>query len=433
LFNSLLNNKYVKNTGWLFAERVTRFLINIFVTVYLVKYLGPARFGLYNYILSYVSIFGGIAALGIDSVIVRDLINDFTKTKELLGTSFFLRIGASFLMVILMILSLIITKEETYTIILISIVSFSIFLQSFGVIDFYFQAIVRSKYSVLAQSISVMTSALLKIILIIVKADLLYFAIVVSFEALILAIGFIINYKRINAGGLNWKFDIKLAKKILYDSYPLLLSGIVIAIYMKIDQVMIKRMLNNTEAGYYASAVKLCEMWYFIPMAISSSLYPAIINAKKKGEIFYKKRLQQLYDIMSWLSIGIALFFTIFAHSIIIFLYGSKFIPAVPVLQLYVWSSIGTFLGVASSQFLVTENLTKISFYRTFIGMVLNVVLNFYLIPRVGISGAAFATLISYTVSTFGLVFFKSSYMQIVPMLRSLLFISIFDYKDKLK
>jgi len=202
---------------------------------------------------------------------------------------------------------------------------------------------------------------------------------------------------------------------------------------MKIDQVMIKRMLNNSEAGYYASAVKLCEMWYFIPMAISSSLYPAIINAKKRGEIFYKKRLQQLYDIMSWLSISIALFFTIFAHSIIIFLYGEKFIPAIPVLQIYVWSSIGTFLGVASSQFLVTENLTKISFYRTFIGMVINVILNIYLIPRVGILGAAFATLISYTIATLGLIFFKSSYSQIIMMIRSIFFISIFDYKDKIK
>ena len=420
--------KYAKNTYWLLAERIVRIAINFFVTIYLVKYLGPDNFGLLSYSISFVTILASFAALGMDSIIVRDLVAEENRSNSIIGTSFYLRLVASIISIIFIFFVLVLSHEEFLTSSLILIISTSTIFQSFYVIDFYFQAKVKSKFTVYAQFISLVISSAVKVYLIIIKADLIYFAYAFALETLLFAIGLLVVYKIQKDGRLKWNFSISLSKKILRDAFPLLLAGVVVAIYMKIDQIMIKKMLDNTQAGYYAAAVKICELWYFIPMAISSSLFPAIINAKKVNEKIYQQRMQQFYDIMSWLSVGIAIPLTIFAPQIITLLFGVKFVPAVPVLQIYIWSAVATFLGVASSQYLVAENLTKLSFYRTFLGMVVNVALNFILIPKIGIVGSALATLVSYSLATFSIIFYKNTFNQVIMMLRSLFFISIFDY-----
>jgi len=199
------------------------------------------------------------------------------------------------------------------------------------------------------------------------------------------------------------------------------LSGMVISIYMKIDQVMIKEMLGAEQVGLYAAAVRLSEAWYFVPMAITSSVFPAIINAKKQSEVLYYQRLQKLYDLMVWLAVAIALPTTFLAPWVIRVLYGEAFLPAAGVLSIHIWAGVFVFLGVASGKWLLTENYTRIAFYRTFIGAIVNVVLNIILIPKYGINGAASATLISYFVATFSMGFIAKTRRQVVLMLKSFL------------
>jgi O-antigen/teichoic acid export membrane protein len=428
---SLSTSRYGKNTFWLLAERIIRIAINFFVTIYLVKYLGPDNFGLLSYAISFVSILASFAALGMDSIIVRDLIAQRNKSSAILGTSFYLRLVSSVISVILIFIVLTFSHEELSTSLLILVISTSTIFQSLNVIDFYFQAQVQSKFTVYAQFTSLVISSALKIYLIIIKASLIYFTYAIALESLLFAIGLIVMYKIQKEEKLKWHFSFYLSKKILKDAFPLLLAGVVVAVYMKIDQIMIKKMLDNSQAGYYSAAVKLCELWYFIPMAISNSIFPAIVSAKKTSEKKYNLRMQRFYDIMAWLSVGVSIPLTIFAPQIITLLYGAKFISAVPVLQIYIWSSVATFLGVASSQYLVAENLTKLSFYRTLLGMMANVALNFILIPKIGIVGSALATLISYSLATFSIIFYKNTYNQVIMMIRSLFFISISDYFRK--
>lgn len=428
---SLSTTKYARNTFWLLAERIVRIAINFFVTIYLIKYLGPDNFGLLSYAISFVTILASFAALGMDSIIVRDLVSEENKSNAILGTSFYLRLVASIVSIIFIFIILSLFNEELSTSLLILVISTTTIFQSFNVIDLYFQAKVQSKFTVYAQFTSLIIASALKIYLIIINADLIYFAYTIALESFLFAIGLVVVYKIQVVGKHRWNFSFVLSKKLLKDSLPLLLAGVVVAIYMRIDQIMIKNMLDNSQAGYYSAAVKLCELWYFIPMALSNSVFPAIVNAKKTSEKNYRLRMQRFYDIMSWLSIGVSIPLTIFAPQIINLLYGAKFISAFPVLQIYIWSSVATFLGVASSQYLVTENLTKISFYRTFLGMIVNVLLNLILIPKIGIIGSALATLISYSVATFSLIFSKKTINQVKMMVRSLLFISVIDYFRK--
>jgi len=238
-------------------------------------------------------------------------------------------------------------------------------------------------------------SSILKIYFVLVHADLFSFVIVTLIDSITLAISLNIAYKYQKIGNFYNHFDWVVGKKLLSNSWPLIISAIGITVYMRIDQIMIKEMLDEKSVGLYSAAVRLSEIWYFVPMIIISSLFPAIINAKKISQEFYHKRLQRLYTMMVWMAIGIALPITFYSNWIITFLYGAAYIEAGKVLMIHIWTSVFVFLGVAFSQYLLTENLTKISLYRTVSGAFINILLNLIWIPKYGIIGAATATLIS--------------------------------------
>jgi O-antigen/teichoic acid export membrane protein len=420
--------KYFKNTSWLFTEKILRLLISFVVTVLVVRYLGPEQFGLLSYAISFYGLFSTISILGLENISIRELVKYPGRRDDILGSAFLLRLIGGIVTIILIALTLFISGEPTEISILILIISTSAIFQSFSVIDYYFRAEVKAKYSVYVMMASVLFTSLLKILLIILKAPLIYFAIVLSVEFFAMAAGFLLVYKYNKLKIINWNFREETAMNLLKDSWPLILSGLVIAIYTKIDQVMIKNMLDSKELGNYAAAVRLSEAWYFIPIALTNSLFPAIVNAKKLSNKFYLNRMQKLYDILAWIAITIAVPVSIFSGDIINIIFGSEFQSAAPVLTIYIWAGVAVFLGVASSQYLITENFTKLSFFRTLIGMVINVILNLVLIPKYGIIGAAYATLISYSVAVFSIILFPKARKQFSMMMKSILLITFIQY-----
>ena len=419
-FSSDSFKKYFANTSWLFFERILRILISFIVSIFVVRYLGPKDFGLYSYVLSFAWLFASFSSLGLESISTREIVKHPDRRNEINGTVFFLRLAGGIVALVVTGITLTIIGEETYTSILILIFSGSFIFQAFTAIEYYFRGIVKAKYNAYALSASVILSSALKVIFILQKASIIYFVIAATAEYLFLAIGLVIVYRQNNLSIFNWKYSKAWASSLLKDSWPLALSGIVVMIYMRIDQVMIKNMMSDEAVGYYAAAVRLCEAWYFIPVTLCNAIFPAIVNAKNVSEAFYNNRMQKLYDLLTWLAIAIAIPVTIFSSLIIQLLFGADFADASPVLTIYIWAGVAVFLGVASSQYLINENLTKLSFMRTLIGMILNVVLNFILIPLYGIIGSAVATLISYTISTISIVISKEVRYQSIMMLKSI-------------
>lgn len=403
------------------------------VTIFVIRYLGPKDFGLLSYALSFYGLFSAISILGLETITIRELVKNPDKRDDLLGSVFLLRLLGGVSTIIFIALTLYFSGESTNISILILIVSSSAIFHSFSVVDYYFRAEVKAKYSVYIFLSTVLIVAIIKIMLIIFEAQLIYFAIAFSVEFILAAAGFMIVYRFNKLKLSRWKFNKEIAVSLLKDSWPLILSGLAISVYMKVDQVMIKNMLNSEEVGFYAAAVRLSEAWYFIPVALTSSLFPAIVNAKKVGEEFYNNRIQKLYDILAWMAIAIALPVSIFSSDIIRIIFGNEFNSAAPVLTIYVWAGVAVFLGVASNQYLANENYTKLSFFRTFIGMIFNVVLNFILIPEYGIVGAAVATLISYSVAVFSIILFPKTKKQFFMMMKSLLFVNIISQSLKIR
>ena len=388
--------KYFANTSWLLGERALRIAVSLFVGIYVARYLGPERFGLLSYALSFVGIFVALATLGLDEVVVRELIKTPEQRDKILGTSFLLKLGGTLLMWAAILVAIPLTENDLQTNILIIIIAFGTVFQAFNVIDLNFQAKVKSKYVVHAQFVQLIISSIVKIILVVNEAPLIWFASVYSLDVIVLAMGLVFAYLYNGDNIFSWKWSFETSKYLLHDSWPLILAGVVISVYMKIDQVMIKEMLGAKEVGLYAAAVKLSEAWYFIPMAIASSLFPAIINAKVYQKEVYYHRLQKLYDLMVWIAIAIALPTTFLSTLVVEFLYGKEYLGSSSVLIIHIWTGVFIFLGVASSKYLLAENYIKKTFYRTALGALLNIILNYYLIKIMGINGAAISTLVSH-------------------------------------
>lgn len=421
--------KYGTNTLWLLSEKILRMTVGLFVGVWVARYLGPDRFGLFSYVQSFVGLFIAIATLGLDNIVIRELVKNEDRRNELLGTAFSLKFIGS--IVLLSVLGIVInfTSNDRYTNNLVFIVASATLFQSFNVIDFYFQSKVLSKYVVYTNVISLCISSIIKITLIVNSASLIAFAWVVLFDSLVLSLGLIYFYiKKVTSFKVkDLVFNKVVAVALLRDSWPLILSSIVISVYMKIDQVMIKEMLDNEAVGQYAVAVRLSEIWYFIPMVMVSSLFPAIINAKEQDTKLYFIRLQKLYDFMVWTAIAIAILISFLGDWMVNFLYGEQYNQSASVLIIHIWAGVFVFLGVAFGKYLIAENLTKKSFYRTFLGAVCNVGLNFVLIPKYGIRGAAVATLCSQFIANYGYdIFDKDLHNQLIMKTKSFVLIQFF-------
>lgn len=389
--------KYLKNTSWLLGEKVLRMTVGLFVGVWVARYLGPEQFGVFSYAQSFVGLFTTIATLGLDGIVVRELVKDDSKTGELIATSFYLKLIGACLVLGVLAIAVNFTSNDHYTNVLVFIIASSTILQSFNVIDFYFQAKVLSRFVVFANVFSLLLSSVLKIILILNEAPLVAFAWVVLFDSAILALGLVCFFAKEKVyDSHNFCFKKDIAVILLKDSWPLILGGIAVSFYMKIDQVMIKEMLTTEDVGQYGVAVRLSEIWCFLYVIITASLFPAIINAKNKSERAYMERLQKLHNLLILMSIIVALFMSVFSLDVVTALYGEAFKFAASVLAIHIWAGLFVALGMASDKFLVTENMQWRSFFRTFSGAMINIFLNLMLIPKYGIEGAAIATLISY-------------------------------------
>lgn len=402
----------------MFSEQVLRIIAGLFVGIYVARYLGPEQFGVYSYALAFVALFGAIAKVGLDGIVVRDLVNHPEKRDVYLGTAFWLKLVGALLSLGLLAIAVQFTANDAATNLYIFIIASGLVFQSIDVVDFHFQSKVLSKYVSICKLTQLVLSSVLKLYFIFIQADLFWFVLVSLVDQITLALSLAFAYWRQKIGSFFGHFNLGTAKAMLRNSWPLILAGIAVTFYMRIDQIMIKEMLGEREVGLYSAAVRLSEAWYFVPVIITASLFPAIVNAKKTSQDLYHQRLQKLFTLMTWLAIAVALPMTFLADSVVNLLYGQHYLKAGSVLTIHIWGAVFVFLGVASGAFFTVENYTKKSLYRTVFGATSNVLLNLALIPRYGINGAAMATVLSQFIANFFYDLFDSS-------IRNLLIIKI--------
>ncbi len=391
--------KYSENTFWSIAARSFNQIIAFFVTAYVIRYLGPENYGQLSYAVSFIGIFSFIAYLGLDSILYRNLIERPDKHDVYLGTALRIRlwaaIGAS---VVAILTAFLMVEERGISFILICILSVTYIAQSWNVIATEFQSHVKHK---IPSIISIFVATFLsigKLAIIYFDKGIIYFAVLLAIEPMLYSIAYVYIREKMYSSINEWRFEWGVAKSMLRDAWPLILTTSFVLIYSRIDQVILKHLIDTRAVGIYDSAIKIAEAWYTIPAIIVSTLFPSLINARKTEFSRYKNRLLWISLFLMGLSAFVAIIIMIAAPWIMRILYGSEYISGVSVLRIYSWSGVWIALSYVAHHYLVAENKIKILFLTSFAAMVCNVVLNIYLIPKLGMDGAAWATFISYII-----------------------------------
>lgn len=393
--------RYAGNVSWLMADQILRLISGIFVGIWVARYLGPEKFGLFSYVIAFTAIFGAIVKIGLDAVLVRELVNRPRECQVYLGSAFWMRIGAGLTVLAAVSFILPFTSNGDIIKFYILVVTSSFLFQSFEVIDFYFQSRVLAKIPAICRTIQLTISSALKIFLVLSGADLFHFVMVVAFDALSLAVTYLIAYRLFGPVSFYRYFSPVVAKQLLSDSWPLIGSALVVMLYMRIDQLMIKEMLGARELGLYSASVRVSEGFYFIPAALTAALFPAILNAKNADLKLYKQRLQRLYTFLFWISLIIAIPASLYGNQIIALLFGASYEEAGAIFSIHIWLLVFVAFFYVSGKWLVSENITILSLQRNAVAAVLNVMLNLTLIPTYGLSGAAVASLLAFAFSSY--------------------------------
>ena len=396
----------INNTGWQFADNILRMGVGLVIGVWVARYLGPEQYGLLSYALAFGALFLPLTSVGLEEIVVRNIVRDPLSKDETLGTAFVLKlIGGSAAFVVPTALVLVLRPTDDLSQWLVWIIVLGNLFQAFNVIESWFNSQIQAKYIALARSAAFITCSGIKIALILTGASLITFAVVATLEVGLGSLGLVIAYRSQSCSLLNWRATVNRARSLLHDSWPLLFSMVAITIYQRIDQIMLMEMVGSEEVGIYSVAVRLTEVWIFIPTVLFWSVFPSILEAKKISDELFYDRLQKFYNLMALISYAIAVPMTILSPWLVDTLFGEVYAGAVIMLATLVWANLFWNLEMARCAFLASMNWNRFYFLTVFLACLLNIALNYFLIPRYGGMGAVVASIFAYWFAAHGSCF----------------------------
>lgn len=428
--------KVLANVFWAMAGKIVNMMGALFVGILVARYLGPTKYGLMNYIISYVSIFIVVSSFGLDNIEIRELSRK-PKCKEIiLGTCMRIRLVCASIAFLLVLISLLIYKADRFTSTMIICYSVTLYTNCFNLVRNYFTSIVKNEYVVKSEITRTIAGALIKIGLLWIKAPLEYFIFATIFDTVLVSSGYCLSYRKIIGKISVWEYDKTIVPFLVKQSFPLMLSGAAVVIYQRIDQVMIGNMLENESVGYFATAGKFVDLILFIPMVLTQTIVPFLVKAREKNILEYDIKKRQFVSLTVWISILLSTLVSATAYWVIFFTYGEKYILAVPVLQIMAFKTVGMALSSSSGQIIIIEQMQKYAFFRNLIGCLICILLNILLIPKYGIIGSAFVTVCTVLFSGFIANSFIPQYRSVFKIQLWALFFGwkeIIHYKKLLK
>lgn len=414
--------KILGNSMWPIMQNIVSLLASMLVSAIIARYLGTEGYGLVNYVVSVVMLFTSFSTLGMETFVVKDVVNDKNDEGNVIGTSFVIRLVGGFALIIVSQITLYILSPNDIMIqVLGLIMGVCMIFKSFEVIEYYFQAKMNLKVNAIIKIITLFIVSTCKILVAVFNLGEIGYMCTYLVDAIVMGMLLFVYFKLHEK--IKWKFDKEYAKELLKKCLYVAISGLMITIYMRIDQVMLGSMLpDKSQNGIYSAAVKIAEMWYFIPLALIASFKPSIMKCKNmNNEKEYQRLMQRLYDIVAIIGVVCGIGITIVAPLAIRILYGEAYAQSAEILSISVWAGLFATLGSARSIWLVAEDLQKYTISYTLAGCVINVTLNAILIPIYGAFGAAFATLIAQAISnTFVLMLFKKTRKSSIMILKSI-------------
>ena len=387
--------KIIFNSFWVILDKVIRMLGGLIVGVWVTRYLGPYNFGKLNYATSIIVVCLPLVNMGMNNIVLTELIRRSGEGKVFF-TSLVLKLCSGSIMFLLVYLFSLTMHDDQVTRSILIILSVQCLFQCTDIFDLFNQSRTESKNSVIAKSSAYIVINIVKVVALLTGFSIVAFAAMTVMEVILAAIILIIFYFRVSRQTTaGWIFDKAFARELLSRSWPLIISDIFITFYMRLDQLMLKSLAGYTEVGRYSAVVRISEIHYFLAGAICVSVYPSIVKMKERSETDFMSGFQRLLNILTTVSVVVAVVVSCFSNHITGFLYGAKYPGIGQILSVHVWTGVFVFLGVGASNWFIINNLQRHVLVYTLIGLSINVVLNFVLIPRYLSLGSAVATLIA--------------------------------------
>lgn len=388
-------NKIFKNATWIIVCRIIQAVLSVLVTMFSARYLGPSGYGLINYAASIVAFVAPIMHLGLSSTLVQEVVNAPEKEGETMGTALTMSFTSSFFCILgVVAFTLVANPGEKDTLIVCALYSVLLIFQSIDLLQYWFQAKLKSKYTSIIMLVAYAVTSIYKIVLLITGKSIYWFALAQAIDYLVIAVGLMISYYKVGEEKLS--FSWAAVKRLFDKSKFYILSNLMITIFAQTDRIMLKIMCGDEATGFYSAAVTCATMASFVFAAIIDSFRPSIFEKKKDAtKEEYEKSVAGLYSIIIYLSLIQCVAITLFAPWIIQILYGAEYAPTVSALQLTVWYTTFSYVGSARNVWILAEGQQKHLWILNLAGAVMNVVLNFIFIPLWGILGAAFASLVT--------------------------------------
>ena len=428
---NLLKNKTVRNAGWLVAGRIVHMILSFFIGLLSARYLGPNNFGLINYAAAYCTFFSSFCTLGINSLIIKNFIDRPDEEGEAIGTALVLRLCSSILSLLTIVgIVRIVDGNEPITLMVATLYCTSLIFHVFDTFNYWFQAKLLSKYYAIATLVAYIIASLYRLVLLMTGKGVQWFAVANSIDYFIVAVLLYSFYK--SNHGPKLSFSFRKAKELLSVSCSYILSGLMVAIYGATDKLMLKQLLNESSVGYYSLASSISVMWAFVLSAIIDSLKSTIMKYHNEDKKLYEKTNRKLYSMVFYLSLCASLFIVIIAPLLIQIVYGEEYIPAVMPLRIIVWYVAFSYLGVARDIWVICEKKQKYLKYLYLGSAIVNVALNYIMIPSFGESGAAIATVLTQfsTIFVFPL-FIKDFRPNVKLMFDAILLKDLFNKNKK--
>lgn len=390
--------RILRSIVWLFFQNGLNLIVGLFVGAWVARHLGPEKMGVVGAAIALALIFKTAAGLGLEKIVVRNLVENETTQGVLLSSARAMQFISG---VVAYLLLLVVGWWVKAPMLLYVVVGIDLFLQPFLVPVFWYRAKTLPKPTVIAAGCGLILAASLRIALILSgNTNVVYFAATYIAQTMITAVVVNLLFKAEVLGCPKFpKPSLAMIRKVRGESMVLLVGTVCAMALFKIDIAMVATISSSTEAGIYLAAARVSEITYFVPAILASSLFPAIVRSKTNSDVYFH-RMAFYYKVSAATAYGIIVVLLLFHRWIIEFLYGISYSGAGAVLLVHAWTCLPVFLGGARQQWLLSDGLVWYWTAFTVVGAALNVLLNLMLIPSFGALGAAYASLISYTIAS---------------------------------
>jgi PST family polysaccharide transporter len=402
LFNRwtrLRNDPALANFSWLTADKLIRLSLSLVVGTWMARHLGPTEYGTLNYGLAVTAILAIIPTLGLDLIVRRELVQHPERRGVLLGTTFFLKLGAGFATYAATLGGVLWLEPDRAARFVIIMTALMLVQHAVMTIDVHFQAELQARYSVWAQDLAFALSSLGRVVLILAGARLEAFVLMLLLDLPVTSLLLVWFYRRTGHCLAEWSWDGATAWRLLAEAWPLWLGGIAATIFLRADQVLLAHLGTAPEVGRYAAAYRLFELCAFLPVSLAVSLAPGLLAARSQGAGVYEEKLRRFFNLNAQLAWALVLPGIVLAPIVVRVLYGREFGASTPIFAVLLLGFPAMALGVARQQFLVNEGYTGLQLAMTSAGMALSLLLNWALIPLWGGLGAAVASTTAHLVA----------------------------------